>query len=263
MDVEVSEWGTGPRVGQCTVTCSVLRGPARTRVSPKGQLVQRVTTEPLAMRTFASAQNARTEPRTADADGSAGSAPRRACDPVRSGPRENSERLVASSWKDGTIVKLHKIKRPAGDFCFEVELVEDDTLGSWLYGQCGSAWTAPHDSGTLPFDVLVLLSPERHWVAWWVDDPGDPRLEIDVCLPPERVDDGWRYVDLELDPVRHERGAIEIEDWDEFTGAIHAGWIDPAEAAIAEQTALLLDGALRERSAPLGNEGWQRLDRLR
>jgi len=152
-------------------------------------------------------------------------------------------------------VKLHKIKRPAGDFCFDVELVEEDSFGTWLAAMTGSPWNAPHDSGTLPFDVLVLLSSEHHWVAWWVDDPTDRRLEIDVCLVPQRVTDGWRFVDLELDPVRHEDGDIEIEDWDEFTDAIRHGWISVEEATIAEQTAIDMQASLHERVTPFDDEG--------
>jgi predicted RNA-binding protein associated with RNAse of E/G family len=60
--------------------------------------------------------------------------------------------------------------------------------------------------------------------------------------------------------VRHERGGdIEIEDWDEFADACRDGWISPADAAIAEQTAISLEAALRDRRAPLGDEGWRRL----
>jgi Protein of unknown function (DUF402) len=160
-------------------------------------------------------------------------------------------------------VKLHKIKRPAGDFCFTVELVGEDRFGTWLCGRTGAPWTAPHDTGTLPFDALALVNPQQHWVGWWVDDPDDRRLEIDVCLPPERVADGWRFVDLELDPVRHERGGdIEIEDWDELADARRDGWMTPADAAIAEQTATAMEAALRERRAPFDDEGWRRLAAL-
>jgi hypothetical protein len=85
-------------------------------------------------------------------------------------------------------------------------------------------------------------------------------LEIDVCLAPEREHDGWSYVDLELDPIRHESGVIQIEDYDEFDVACRDGWITPETARIALDTALAMEAALRKREEPLGDEGWMRLN---
>jgi len=60
------------------------------------------------------------------------------------------------------------------------------------------------------------------------------RLSIDVCLPPEPRPDGRRYVDLELDPVRHEAdGRVEIEDWDEYQESVDAGWMTRSDADLA------------------------------
>src|SRR5262249_42523500 len=100
-------------------------------------------------------------------------------------------------------------------------------------------------------------------VASWVDDPADRRLEIDVCLAPESEIDGWSYVDLELDPVRHRNGVIEIEDYDKFEVACRNGWITSNEARVAQETAVAIEAALRTRAEPLGDEGWRRLDALR
>ena len=160
-------------------------------------------------------------------------------------------------------LKVHKIKRPGGVGWFDVEPVGEDEFGIWLHAARGSAWQAPHDVGTLSLDVLLLISPARYWVAWWVDDPADRRLEIDVCLQPDRVVDGWSFVDLELDVVRHEGGAIEIHDRDEFAIACRNGWIDASQADIAEATAIRLESALRERREPLGDNGWAILEGLR
>src|SRR5262245_52971908 len=133
----------------------------------------------------------------------------------------------------------------------------------WFYARRGSRWEAPHSIGRLPYDCVLLLSPGRFWVAVWVDDPADRRLEIDVCLAPECEHDGWSYVDLELDPIRHESGVIQIEDYDEFDVACRDGWITPENARIALDTALAMEGALRKREEPLGDEGWRRLNTLR
>jgi hypothetical protein len=160
-------------------------------------------------------------------------------------------------------VILHKIKRPAGTFDYHADCVVEDQFGFWLYAPKGSHWQAPHDKGTLPVDCLLLLSPGRFWVAWWVDDPADRRLEIDVCLPPRRETDGWSYIDLELDPVRHESGDTEIQDLDEFDDACRKGWIAEGDARIAKETAAAMELALIKRVEPLGEEGWLRMNSLR
>jgi hypothetical protein len=135
-------------------------------------------------------------------------------------------------------VRLWKVKRPGGVHWFDLQEVAGGEDGAWLRGPIGSPWASPHDSGALPVPVLVWLAMGRPWVAWWVNDPADRRLEIDVCLPPERVEDGWRYVDLELDPVWHQRdGRVEIEDEDEYEEARRRGWMSADDAGLARATA--------------------------
>jgi hypothetical protein len=160
-------------------------------------------------------------------------------------------------------VKLWKIKRPAGRFNFEVQPLIEDSYGVWLYARRGSGWEAPHASGELPFDALALVSLERCWVAWWVDDPQDRRLEIDVCLAPKSEIDGWSFVDLELDVVRHENGTVEILDRDEFDTACQEGWISPTDAQNANTVTDTVVKKVRRGEEPLGEEGWRRLDGLR
>ncbi|MFC8616384.1 DUF402 domain-containing protein [Micromonospora purpureochromogenes] len=107
---------------------------------------------------------------------------------------------------------------------------------------------------------MVLLAAGRPWVAWWVGDPADRRLEIDVCLPPEGTEAGWRYIDLELDPVLHERDSrVEIEDWDEYEQACRNGWMSADDAKLAKSTAEDRAGALRRRDESWQERGWQML----
>lgn len=157
-------------------------------------------------------------------------------------------------------IRLEKIKRPGGVFRFDLTLMRYDDDGAWLHGSAGAEWSAPHDSGVLPFPVVVLLAEGRPWVGWWAADPADPRLEIDVCLPPERTPAGWRYIDLELDPIRHENDSrVEIEDHDEYEEALRAGWMTAADAELALATAEDLAEALRHGDAPWQARGWHLL----
>lgn len=161
------------------------------------------------------------------------------------------------------LVRLEKVKRPGGVSRFDVRLLAEDGDGTWLWAPAGSSWAMAHDSGTLPVAVVALLARGRPWVAWWVDDPLDRRVEIDVCLPPERTDTGWRYVDLELDPVRHELDQrVEIEDWDEFEESVREGWMTADDATLARSTAEELAEALRRHDAPWHDQGWRRLASL-
>lgn len=100
--------------------------------------------------------------------------------------------LRPGTWMDHTAdmdrgcqqVRLVKIKRPGGAYCYCLRRWSDDEHGTWLFGPAGSRWSAPHDDGVLPVDVLVLIAQDRPFVAWWVADPDDMRIELDVCLPP-------------------------------------------------------------------------------
>jgi hypothetical protein len=78
------------------------------------------------------------------------------------------------------------------------------------------------------------------------------------------TDAGWSFIDLELDPVRHEHtGFVEVQDWDEFDDACARGVISLDEAAIARTTSAEMASVLAESVEPWGDEGWERLARLR
>jgi hypothetical protein len=169
---------------------------------------------------------------------------------------------VTSDQNSGS-VRLSKVKRPGGVFWFDLRPTLQDRHGTWLQGPAGSPWGAPHDSGSLLAPVVVLIATYRPWVAWWVGDPADRRLETDVCLPPQRIEGGWRYIDLELDPVLHERDSrVEIEDWDEYEQACRNGWMSADDAHLARVTAEERAEVLRRRDEHWLDRGWQMLSEL-
>ena len=174
-----------------------------------------------------------------------------------------ANRVPVGTVENGGSVRLRKIKRPGGAFWFDLQQVLQDSDGTWLRGRVGASWGAPHERGTLSVPVLALLAAGRPWVAWWVDDPADPRLVIDVCLPPEVTEAGWQYVDLELDPVLHRRDSrVEIEDWAEYEQARRDGWMSADDAKLARLTAEDRAEELRIRAEPWQERGWRMVRQL-
>lgn len=161
-----------------------------------------------------------------------------------------------------TAVRLEKIKQPGSRvFSFEMRPLASDPHGEWFLLPCGSPWSAPHDTGTLPFDVVLLIKAERPWVAWWAPHPGDSRLEVDVCLPPSRSDHAWRFVDLELDVFkRRGDGGVSVEDREEFDDAVRAGAITHDDARLAEETTRDLERTLARGQETWIARGWVLLD---
>lgn len=159
-------------------------------------------------------------------------------------------------------VVIDKVKRPGGVFSYTAQHLGEDQHGHWLFLGQGSEWRAPHAHGTVPVDAVVLMCPHQPWVGWWVDDPADPRVEFDVCLPPadSEHDSRWSFVDLELDPVLHIlTNEVEVQDWDEFREAVAAGVITQESAELAIATAETLTQLLRGPSPPWLSLGWERL----
>ncbi len=101
-------------------------------------------------------------------------------------------------------MKIRKIKRPLGTHTSTPNRSSRTTSASGSTLRADRNGKRQVDSTAERLRTVLLLNPERFWLAWWVDDPEDTRLIVDICLSPLRVDDGWTYVDLELDPVRQE-----------------------------------------------------------
>jgi hypothetical protein len=154
-----------------------------------------------------------------------------------------------SAVENSGSVRLRKIKGPGGS----IGSISSRSSGAVTGHGCGarSVQHGAHDSGTLSVPVLVLLATGRPWVVWWVGDPADRRLETDVCLPPEGTEGGWRYVDLEVDPVPHERDSrVEIEGWEQYEQACRNGRMSADDAKLAQFNAEDRAESLRCRAEP-------------
>ena len=134
-----------------------------------------------------------------------------------------------------------------------------DQWGTWLHLPRGSSFESPEGPGTMDLDAVAVLDPAHPWVPWWVERPEGRTLEVDICLPPVAISEGWSYVDLELDVMGDEFGFVRLDDEDEFQGACDAGWMSADDAEVAATAARDVELALRRGREPFGAAGWARL----
>ena len=164
-------------------------------------------------------------------------------------------------------VVIRKIKRPEGIFRWPAYVISNDCHGLWLYspkgtifrGQLGAnigeceVGQGDREEG-LP--VMHLIPNAAWWIAAWFSE----QISVDICTPPTLIDDEWCYTDLELDPVAHSDGRVEIHDEDEFVAACEGGLITRDEAINARAAAVEVERCLRHRTEPFGRQGWDKLD---
>ena len=109
------------------------------------------------------------------------------------------------------------------------------------------------------YNVMHLMPKSGWWVATWRRKHGVV-IGIDISTPPRFNDGEWQYVDLELDPLMHSNGRVELEDEDEFEEACRRGLIESDEATSAAEASEWVVRALQSRQEPFGDVGWDRLD---
>ena len=152
---------------------------------------------------------------------------------------------------------IEKVKRPGGVYVFEAIEIGEDEFGTWLYTAAGTTWRSPNQSGTVPVHFVGVFSSARPGPIVFAEGS---HVSFDVGLPPERTDRGWRYVDLELDPIIRPDGTVEIEDEDEFEEACRAGWIDESAALLARRVADEAVEALKRGDEPYATVGFAWLE---
>ena len=110
---------------------------------------------------------------------------------------------------------------------------------------------------------MPARTPTTWFVTWWVDDPDDRRIEIDVSLPPERTE---RRLDATStsSSIRSATttARVEVQDHDEFESRVPQR-LDRARAtprSRARYGATAWPPA-HAREEPWGDEGWHRLAR--
>jgi hypothetical protein len=104
---------------------------------------------------------------------------------------------------------------------FDAAYLGGDEHGDWLGIPAGTAMDRPGAHYVAPTNQVGLIPAPgddvaRGWLATFHDVGGPVRVYVDITSPP--VWDGHvvRAVDLDLDVVRGNSGAVWVEDRDEF-----------------------------------------------
>lgn len=129
------------------------------------------------------------------------------------------------------------------------EVVERDADGSVAVRRemtAGGEYDAlgvPREAG----DVALTKFREGRW--WYPttyrDADGDAKgTYLNVCTPVEAFPDAIRYVDLEVDVVKHGDGTVERVDDDDLDAAVAAGLVDEELAEKARSVASSIERAL-------------------
>lgn len=165
---------------------------------------------------------------------------------------------------------VHKVKLTGATGRHAAYALGTDVHGSWLFSPAGSlfrgeidgqvGWCdAAQDPAGRGRPLLQLMPTARWWVACWVATHDGVLVTADISTPAARVESGWRFVDLELDPFRHPDGRLGVEDEDEFAAACVAGQIDADSEAGARREVVDLMAALDRRIEPYGRVGEEKL----
>lgn len=164
------------------------------------------------------------------------------------------------------VVTIQKWKRPAGSASWRGYVLEQDSLGCWVFTPAHSIYTGVHPDGhkeicevaqdeQLVGRSCVVLLPAGGWyVAHWVWR-AERAVDIDIATPPLRVGDVWMYDDLELDPYVDADGTFGVDDEDEFDRACASGVIGRVARAHAVEEVRTLQQKLADPSAELLHAG--------
>ena len=159
---------------------------------------------------------------------------------------------------------IRKIKRAGYSVAFGAYVVGNDAFGTWLFTPAESIarYVDGEDELLRPWPNFLSLAQtdEWFWAGWWVRD-GVPTIGTDACTRPTFDGGEWSWIDLELDVLRDESGAVWVEDEDEFADAIAAGQIPGNEREAAIAVTNELERRLRGHVAPFDlATGWRHHD---
>jgi predicted RNA-binding protein associated with RNAse of E/G family len=163
----------------------------------------------------------------------------------------SSEVGGAARWKPVTVLST----KWNGDFHRRTPSLElgTDDAGTWLWMPPGTVADTPSGRyNAIP--GLRLIPVDQMWSAYFV--PSSPvraqpqSVYVDITTPNRRIDDVFKFVDLDLDLEQKGTGPVQVLDRDEFEN--HAQqWSYPTELiSSAEQTCAAVAAALANSLAP-------------
>ena len=139
---------------------------------------------------------------------------------------------------------------------FDLDMLGEDEHGLWLGGRRGCALQRGHEAPIFEQHGFVFLVPATgQWLASFSSASGatDVDVYVDVTDTPQRLADGVRAIDLDLDIVRWRDGRVIVDDEDEFLEHQRVFGYPPDVIAAAEATAAQLFDDVRARTEPFGD----------
>jgi len=169
------------------------------------------------------------------------------------------------------VFNIRKIKRPDGNQLWQSYRVAEDDHGSWLYTpqgslvrgtKAGKSRVGSAGEPVPPGVAVIHLVPDGEWwfARWQVSPLGVAAVAVDVCLPPQLIENEWSYVDLELDLFKSSDGIAGLFDQEDFDRAVEAGHISPDEQAHALAVAEDLERRIVSGDPLFDELGWVRYD---
>ncbi len=154
------------------------------------------------------------------------------------GPQEGDSVAIQHGKPDGRVLVLGHgtVTGIEGDGTVKVRR-------SMTAGGEYDALGVPKEAG----DVAVTTFREgRWWYPTVYQDADDNRkgTYVNICTPVEAFPSRIRYLDLEVDVIKHVDGTVERVDDDELTAAVEAGHISPELAEKARTVAAAVERAL-------------------
>lgn len=101
---------------------------------------------------------------------------------------------------------------------FEAYRLGDDEWGTWIGVPAGTIrWKGETEVRPTRFDAVFCAPPDDWWHLHYNGATTEFTHFVDIVTPPVWVSESrYEMIDLDLDVVRRQSGAVEIEDEDEF-----------------------------------------------
>lgn len=138
------------------------------------------------------------------------------------------------------------LKKPATlHWGFETRWLGEDAWGVWLAVPRGSRrWKGPEQRRPTSADAVFCAPRDRWWHLHYNGSSTDSSHFVDIVTPPLWVGpDRYEMIDLDLDVLRDQNGAVRVDDEDEF--ALHrvelAYTEEMVERALAETERVVAD----------------------